>query len=201
MTRLLPLADALLPAGLEVVRAARAQGRAFGIPTDTLYGLAADPLSERGCSAILALKGRPLEKAFPVLLAGLDQLGALGVRADTALLAQLARIWPAPLTVVLPLAAPIAASGGMATLAVRVPAHDLLRSLLRAIGPVTATSANPAGSAPAMNARDVALHFPELDLVLDGGSSSESRPSTLVDLSSTPPRVLREGSFSFPANF
>lgn len=198
---ILALEEALSGEGLEKVRASRAAGRAFGIPTDTLYGLAADPLSEAGCGAILALKGRPAEKAMPVLVADVPQLAALGVVAREDLLARLARIWPAPLTVVLALRAPIAASGGGATLAVRVPDLPPLRRLLLAVGPLTATSANPAGGAPATTAAEATAALPGLDLVLDGGPSRSRIPSTLVDATELPPRVLREGAFSFRGSF
>lgn len=198
MTRVLSLSEALSGAGLEAVRALRARGGVLGIPTDTLYGLAADPLSAAGCAAVYEMKGRPAGKAMPVLVAAVGQLGALGVTADPALLERLSRLWPAPLTVVLPLASGIPASAGAPTLAVRIPAHAALRELLRAAGPLTATSANPSGSPPAASAAEVERYFPGLDLVLDGGPSTESRPSTLVDATGTPPRLLREGSFPYP---
>ncbi len=197
MTRIVPLGEA----DAAELRAIGARGGVAGIPTDTLYGLAADPLSEAGCSAILAFKGRPAEKAMSVLVADVGQLEALGVRADAALLGRLGRLWPAPLTVVLPLAAPIPASGGAATLAVRVPALAPLRELLRVTGPLVATSANLAGGRPAVSAVEVAKIFPDLDLVLDGGPSRESRPSTLVDATGPFPRVLREGAFPFAGSF
>lgn len=193
MTRILPLADALAHPLLDEVRGVRAGGGVLGIPTDTLYGLAADPLSDAACGAILALKGRPKEKAMPVLVSGIEQLAPLGVRAAPELLARLFNIWPAPLTVVLPLAEAIAASGGAPTLAIRVPDLEELRHLLEAIGPLTATSANLSGMPAATCASEVASLFPGLDLVLDGGPSRERRPSTMVDLTGTVPRLLREG--------
>lgn len=197
--RVLPLPDVLAPPLLDEVLAARARGGVLGIPTDTLYGLAADPLSRAGCETIYALKGRPAEKAMPVLVSGTEHLEALGVRITPELLARLFNVWPAPLTVILPLAVPVAASGGSPTLAVRVPAHEELRHLLEAIGPLTATSANRSGEPAATAADEVARLFPQLDLVLDGGPSRERRPSTMVDLTGPAPRLLREGPVPFPA--
>lgn len=168
----------------------------IAIPTDTLYGLAADPLSESGVGRIYALKGRSSAQALPVLGASIAQLQALGMTAPPAVLEKLAGVWPAPLTAVVPISRPIAASGGHGTLAVRIPAHTLLRGLLEGLGPLTATSANRTGGRPARSAAEVVEVFGcALDFVLDGGPSPEVLPSTLVDLTKFPPEILRSGAF------
>jgi len=183
------------------IRTLVSRGGVLGIPTDTRYGLATDPFSARGVARIDELKGRPKEKALPVLVADAVDLARLGVVADRELLARLSSIWPERLTVVLAVADPFAATAGKRSVAVRIPKDEALRELLRAVGPLTATSANRSGEAPAGSADEVERVFgPELDLVVDGGLSPERAVSTLVDATTVPPRVLREGPFVWPAS-
>lgn len=181
------------------MRARLAGGGVAAVPTETFYGLAADPLSEQGVRRVLALKGRDAGKALLVLLASRSQLAPLGVTAGAELLDRFFEIWPAPLTVVLPLARPIPASLGVSSLAVRVPAHDALRALLARIGPVTGTSLNRSGEPPCADADAAARVAPsEIDLLVDGGATPGGLPSTLLDATVSPPRVLREGAFPWP---
>ena len=192
--RLLPFTDAAhVAAAVEAVRGvARAHG-VTALPTETFYGLAAPPGDLAAVERIVAVKGRLAEKRFPVVGATLEQLDRL-VRLEGPWRGRLAAVWPAPLTVVLP-----AVSEGGGTIAVRVPAHPLLRALLAAVGPLTATSANrsgaPARSAPGEVERELGA---DLDLLLDGGATAGGLPSTLVDLTSRPPRLLRAGAFRVP---
>lgn len=175
------------------------RGGVAAIPTETFYGLAADPRSPEGVERILALKGRDAAKALLVLFAKRAQLEDLGVAAPPATLARFFGLWPAPLTVVLPLRAPIPASLGRPNLGVRMPAHAPLRRLLERIGPVTATSANRSGAEPCVDPDEVARLFPaELDVLVDGGRTPGGLPSTVVDATFDPPRRLREGAFLWP---
>jgi L-threonylcarbamoyladenylate synthase len=174
-------------------------GGLAAIPTETFYGLAADPRSSTGVERAMATKRRGEEKPLLVLCADRGQLVELGVAASGETLDRFFAIWPAPLTVVLPLAAPLPASLGAATLAVRVPAHAGLRALLRSLGPVTATSLNRAGEPPCENADDVERQFAaEIDVLVDGGPSPGGLPTTLLDATDDPPRVLRPGAFAWP---
>jgi L-threonylcarbamoyladenylate synthase len=194
--RVVPLADVFGEDVLSELREALRGGGVLGIPTDTFYGLAADPLSEPGVGRVYALKGRSAAQALPVLVASIAQLACVGVTASPDILAKLEAIWPAPLTAVLPIARPIAASGGISTLAVRVPAREELRLLLEKIGPVTGTSANRTAQPPALTAGEVTSTFGSgLDFVLDGGPASSPLPSTIVDLTKSPPEILRSGAF------
>ena len=169
------------------------------IPTETFYGLAADPLSEEGVRRVLALKGRDADKPLLVLFAFREQLTPLGVAAAPELLDRFFAIWPAPLTVILPLARPIPASLGGSSLAVRVPAHDALRALLARIGPVTGTSLNRSGDPPCTDANAAARVAPsEIDLLIDAGTTPGGLPSTLLDATVSPFRVRREGAFPWP---
>jgi len=171
----------------------------LAIPTESSYGLAADPRSERGVRRVLEIKGRDAGKALLVLVAGRPQLEGLGISASASTLDRFFALWPAPLTVVLPIRKPLPASCGGSTLAVRVPALARLRAVLEEIGPVTATSLNRAGEAPCVDPDAAARRFRgELDLLVDGGRTPGGPPSTLLDATEDPPRVLRAGAFPWP---
>jgi L-threonylcarbamoyladenylate synthase len=148
---------------------------------------------------VLELKGREQNKALLVLSTGRRQLESLGIAAAPATLDRFLALWPAPLTVILPLAEPLPASCGGRTLAVRIPAHTKLRALLEQIGPVTATSLNRAGQAPCVDPDEaVRLFDREVDLLVDGGRTPGGLPSTLLDATVDPPRLVRRGAFPWP---
>jgi len=181
------------------VDAAVAAHGVVALPTETYYGLAVGPDDDRAVERLFALKLRPREKALLVVGASLGQLEPL-VRVPGVWRARLESAWPAPLTVVLPAAAAPAAAGTGRTLAVRVPADGLLRALLALVGPLTATSANVSGGEALASADAVADALGHgLALLLDGGATPGGLPSTLIDLMSSPPRVLREGAWVPPA--
>ncbi len=173
--------------------------RAGGIvllPTDTIYGLHALASDDAAVARVADLKGRD-EKAFIVLASSVEQLTDLGVSADAALLGTLGSIWPAPLTAVLPLSAPVPASRGASTLAVRIPALDWLRELVARTGPLVSTSANRTGEPAATEPKRVARDLQDrLDAVVDGGVRA-GEPSAILDLTGTEPRFIREGDRSF----
>ena len=175
------------------------RGVVTAIPTETFYGLAVDPTNECGVSRVFEIKGRDDGKPLLVLFADRAQLDALGVAAEPARLDRFLRIWPAPLTVVLPLRSPIAASRGGATLAVRMPAAPRLRELLSAVGPLTGTSANRSGDPPLADPDAVARALgSDLELVVDDGPTAGGDPSTLIDATREALRVLRRGAFRWP---
>lgn len=183
-TRLLE-ADA--PGAVEEAAAALARGELVAFPTDTVYGLAAghDHLRK-----LYAAKDRPREKRIPVLLADAANLEASAIVTPAAR-ALAARFWPGPLTIVL-----VAPRRG--TLAFRVPANGTARRLLSLSGGgLPVTSANRSGRPDATTAQEV---LDQLDgriaLVLDGGVAQGGVPSTIVDCTSDPLRVLREGAIS-----
>lgn len=181
---------------VKACREAVARHGVIALPTETFYALAVRPDDPLAVEALLILKGRPAEKALPLVAANLRQVEEL-VCVPPAWRDRLARIWPAPLSVVLPVVRPLAACGE--TAAVRVPAHDLLRALVLELGPFTATSANRAGS-PALSEpgsveRDLGSG---LELLLDGGPTPGGLPSTLLDLTVDPPKILRQGAFQPP---
>ena len=183
----------------ELRRLLRAGGVA-AVPTETFYALAADPVNAGAVERIFRIKGRDDGSPLPVLFANRRDLEGLGVTADPRTLATYFAVWPAPLTVVLPIRAPIAASRGAATLAVRLPASGPLRELLLAVGPLTGTSANRSGAPPLSDPDTLEAQFrSEIDVLVDGGPTPGGLPSTLVDATREPPVVLRPGAHAWPA--
>jgi L-threonylcarbamoyladenylate synthase len=170
-------------------------GGVIALPTETFYGLAADPWSEAGVRRICQMKGRDDVKALPVLFATRAQLARLQVEAEARVLDSYFQIWPAPLTVVFAIRDPIAASRGLKKLGVRMPSDRRLRTLLESLGPVTGTSVNRSGSPPLDDPDAVeALFRREIDWLVDGGRTPGGKPSTVVDATARPPLVLREGA-------
>ena len=176
-------------------------GGVVAIPTDTLYGLAADPWSRVAVARVFAVKRREATQAVPLIAADLQQatqwLGELpsaGVRLADA-------FWPGPLSLVIrrPSTIPLEVSGGLESLAVRVPAHEVARALCRACGrPLTATSANLSAQPASANPDDVAASLgPRLDLLLDAGQTAGGPPSTIVDVTGPELRLVRPGAVSW----
>lgn len=186
----------------EVPRRAVERGAVLAIPTESSYGLAVDPRNRQAVEAVYRLKERDAGKPLPVVVAAAADTALLGVDPRCRELARAAACWPAPLTAVLPLAdgAPeLPAAAGGPTVAVRVPAHEELRDLLAAVGPLTATSANPSGGAPIVDPAQLAALGDgggvEL-LLVDGGVLPGGPPSTLVAFTADGAvEVLRAGPF------
>jgi L-threonylcarbamoyladenylate synthase len=181
------------------LRDALARGGVAAIPTETFYGLATSPWSAEGCARIVAMKGRPEQKALPVVAASAGDLETLGIDAPPETVRRFAALWPAALTVVFAVREPLACSAGERSLAVRVPAHADLRSLLASTGPLTATSANLSGEPALASPRRVFDAFGDaVDVLVDGGDTPGGLPSTIVDARVDPPRVVRAGAFPWP---
>jgi len=184
--------DRLLPTEDGVQRAAALLrgGAIVAFPTDTVYGVGLAATHRARLAALFELKDRPPEKQVAMLVADLAQAIEAGWDADERAHRLSDRFWPGALTLVLP-----AAAGG--TQGFRVPDHALTIDLIRLTGPILATSANRSGEPDTLGADDVLIAFAtqqdELDAVLDGGAVPGGVPSTVIDLSVTPARILREG--------
>jgi tRNA threonylcarbamoyl adenosine modification protein (Sua5/YciO/YrdC/YwlC family) len=177
-----------------------AAGGVVLIPTESYYGLGADPLQPTAVQRVAGLKGRPGDLGMPVVCCDWDQIDAL-VEVPATYRVKLSRLWPAALTVVAPQRIETAAARS-GTLAVRIPDHDLLRVLLYRVGPLTATSANRHGTPPSVTVSSaLASLFDEPDLVLDGGELAGGRVSTLVDLTADEPLVIRPGAAGWEERF
>jgi L-threonylcarbamoyladenylate synthase len=183
--RLPPTADGLAAAA-DLLR----DGGLVAFPTDTVYGVACLASLPDRVEGLFALKRRPLDRRIPMLVSGLDELPD-GWVVDQRARALADRFWPGALTLVLP------AAGGEATQAFRAPDHPVALGLIRAAGPLSATSANVSDEPDTLDADDVLVAFAtqadELDAVIDGGRVPGGVASTVLDLSVTPARVLREG--------
>jgi L-threonylcarbamoyladenylate synthase len=191
-----PQSDAIQEAATWIRR-----GGVIAMPTDTLYGLAADPFNPAAVARVFEVKGRPAERALPLIAADAAQVAA-HFGALTPLAQRMAeRFWPGPLTLLLP-AAPALAAGvaaGTGRVGVRVPAHDVARAICAAVGkPITATSANVSGAAATADPDVVERTLgPTIDLLLDTGAARGGAPSTIVDASGEAPRIVRTGAISW----
>jgi L-threonylcarbamoyladenylate synthase len=183
------------------VRALLRRGGVLAIPTESSYGLGADPRNPAGVEAIYRIKQRERGKPLPVVVSGRGQLAELGVDLGAGpnlyIVERLCELWPAPLTVLLRISHPLPAAAGEARLAVRVPDHEKLRELLSALGNgLTATSANRSGGEPALDPSAAAeLLAGEDAMVVDGGVLPGGPPSTLAAIEGGWPVVLRKGRF------
>ena len=181
------------PISIDQAAAAIRAGRVVVVPTDTVYGLACDPANPGAVERIYAAKGRPPQLELNLLAADIAQLEGLVEMGETAR-ALASAFWPGPLSLVCPagerrLAIPRLGT----TLMVRVPGHPLLLRLLEVAGPVASTSANRHGEPPALTAAQAEhLLGPGFGGILDGGPGA-GMASTIIDVSSRPPRLLREG--------
>jgi L-threonylcarbamoyladenylate synthase len=191
-----PQRDAIQEAAKWIVN-----GGVVALPTDTLYGLAADPFSANAVARVFAVKGRAAERALPLIAADAGQvtmhLGRLPAVAQ--LLAE--RFWPGPLTLLLPAPPALAAdvTGGTGKVGVRVPADPVARAICAEAGqPITATSANVSGE-PATADPDVVERTlgDRLDLLIDTGTTRGGAPSTIVDATGAELMLVRAGAISW----
>ncbi|MBM4466145.1 MAG: threonylcarbamoyl-AMP synthase [Chloroflexi bacterium] len=193
----------VLPAnGDAIAVAARilAEGGLVAFPTDTVYGVGAHAFQPDAVERIYTAKIRPRDKAIPILLARAEDLALVAERiTETAwLLAE--RFWPGGLTLVLPRKAsvPDVVSAGGPTVAVRVPDHPAPQALIAALGaPLAATSANLSGRPSPVTAQEVEAELGgRIELILDGGRCPGGVPSTVLDLTTDPPTILRVGAIT-----
>lgn len=165
--------------------------------TDTFYGLGADPFNAGAVTRIRTLKGRD-NKPILLLISDLDELERLIVEPSREFLDLAEKFWPGPLTIIGKATPdlPPEITAGTGTVGVRLPNDDVVRKLVRECGgALTATSANPAGRSPACSAEEVRAYFPEgIDLIVDGGEVTVKEPSTVLDATTSPPRIVREGA-------
>ncbi|MGB5049007.1 MAG: L-threonylcarbamoyladenylate synthase, partial [Caldilineaceae bacterium] len=172
-------------------------GQVIAAPTDTVYGLVCRYDRRGAIEELYRVKERPPEKALPVLLGDESQLAQV-VEGELSALAQelIACFWPGPLTLILPALPhlpPVLTAGG-STVGVRIPDQPFLRELARQAGPLASSSANRSRGAECHSAAEVLAQLDgRIPLLVDGGSSPLAQASTVLDLTTTPPRILREG--------
>ncbi len=185
--------DSLAPA-LEILR----RGGLVAFPTDTVYGVGALAFDPVAVASIYAAKARPAEKAIPVLIGDVDDLGRVSDDIPPLALILAARFWPGPLTLVVPKSVHLPGIVSAApTVGVRVPDHPAARALLRAAGPMAVTSANLSGQPSPSSADEVLAQLNgRIPLILDGGVTPGGIPSTVVNCLGAEPAILREGPLS-----
>ena len=177
-------------------------GECIGMPTETVYGLAADGLNPQAVARIFEIKKRPsfnplilhVARSYPI-----DTLAQLNPNAERLIQA----FWPGPLTILLPKKkiVPDLVTAGLSTVALRSPSHSVAQELLQRFGgPLAAPSANRFGRISPTDAQAVAEELgAAVSAILDGGSCAIGIESTIADLSSHPPRILRKGAVSSDA--
>jgi L-threonylcarbamoyladenylate synthase len=176
-------------------------GGLVAIPTDTLYGLAADPFSAAAVARVFAVKGRAAERALPVIAADGAQAEEYLGRLPEAGQRLAERFWPGPLTLVVSAPRTLArdVTGGTGTVGVRVPGDAVARAICAEAGrPITATSANVSGEPATADPDQVERTLGDrLDLLVDTGMTRGGAPSTIVDVTGADPVLVRAGAISW----
>jgi len=180
-------------------------GGVIGFPTDTAYGLGADPFQESSVRRIFEIKGRPENKPILVLVDSMDMLEQIVDCSQVSGIVKLlaGRFWPGPLTMILPVGPEHGnvtrlVTAGTGTIGVRWPDAPFARRLIHAFGgPITATSANKSGQPSTASADEVRAQLGmDLEMLIDGGTLTSPLGSTMLDLTQRRPTIVREGPVS-----
>ncbi len=189
-------------AGLTAARSALKSGRLAVIPTDTLYGIAADAFDSSAVAALLAAKRRGRDMPVPVLVGSWNTIDGLVFSVRPQARDLIRAFWPGALSLVVQQAPSLAWDLGDArgTVMLRMPLHPVALELLREVGPLAVSSANVSGQPPATTVGEARDQLGELvGVYLDGGKAEHALASTIVDLTADTPRILREGAVSTAA--
>ncbi len=186
--------------GIEKAASLLADGGLVAIPTETVYGLAANALNSAAVASIFTAKGRPSDNPLIVHIADEADWAPLVTHIPDNARALANAFWPGPLTIILPAAncVPKEVTGGLTTVAVRFPSHPIAQAVILASGcPLAAPSANRSGSpSPTNSARVIEDMNGRIDAIVDGGDCDVGVESTVIDLCHTPPRLLRPGGIT-----
>lgn len=183
-------------AALDAAVQALEKGGLVVLPTDTVYGIGADAFNPQAVTRLLAAKGRGRQMPPPVLVGGLEVLDALATEIPPQVRALVERFWPGALTIILRAQPSLTWDLGdtAGTVALRMPDHPVALALLQRWGPMAVTSANLTGEAAAETAEQAEQYFAaQVQVYLDGGQSAGPVPSTIVDATTTPLRIVRAG--------
>ena len=198
MTQRLPTTtDEERETAIEAASLAVQRGQLVVIPTDTVYGVAADAFDPEAVSELLAAKGRGREMPPPVLVSSATTVDALATSIPAYARALIEEFWPGPLTLVLQQQRSLQWDLGdtRGTVAVRMPDHELAREILERTGPLAVSSANTTGH-PAATDADQAEEMLDglVELIVDGGPVAAGEASTIIDATGEQGRVLRRGA-------
>ena len=186
-------------AAIDAAVAAVIDGDCIVLPTDTVYGIGADAASAQAVNGLLNAKERGRDMPPPVLIAEVSMLRALTEEVTDDVLALAEAFWPGALTLVVNAHEHLNMDLGDRgrTIAVRVPDHEFTRELLRATGPLAVSSANVSGQPAATTVEEAKRQLGKrVRVYLDGGPAGEGEPSTIVDVTSGTPVILRQGRIS-----
>lgn len=186
-------------AAIDAAALAIQRGRLVVLPTDTVYGIAADAFDAEAVARLLAAKGRGREMPPPVLVSTATTLDALATKVPDYARALTNAFLPGPLTLICHEQASLRWDLGdtRGTVAVRMPDHELTREILDRTGPLAVSSANLTGSPAATDAAEAAEMLADrVAVIVDGGASSGGVPSTIVDATGARPRLLRLGAIT-----
>lgn len=184
-------------AGLTAARTTLKSGRLAVIPTDTVYGIAADAFDSAAVAALLAAKRRGRDMPVPVLVGSWNTIDGLVFSVQPQARDLIRAFWPGGLSLVVQQAPSLAWDLGDArgTVMLRMPLHPIALELLREVGPMAVSSANVSGQPPAATVAEARAQLGEqVGVYLDGGQAEHGVPSTIVDLTGDRPRVLRAGA-------
>ncbi len=188
------------PHVLEYAASLIRRGEVVGIPTDTLYGLAADPFNLAAIERVFRIKGRVETKALPILIDSVASAEILARALPDAFHRLAKAFWPGGLTLIVEASdrLPLKVTGNTGRVALRRPNSGVVTKLLEKVqGPVTGTSANLSGFPPCSSAEQVAKQLGErLPLILDAGETGKTIASTIVDVRGDDWRIVREGAIS-----
>ncbi|OGO52907.1 MAG: threonylcarbamoyl-AMP synthase [Chloroflexi bacterium RBG_16_68_14] len=185
---------AALKRAVEVLR----RGGLVAYPTDTVYGLAADPANPQAVEKLFEAKRRPPNQPVPLLLASAADVALVVSDVPEVARRLMDAFWPGALTIVLRKAPSFQSAAVGETVGLRVPDHPVPRELARLLGgPITGTSSNVSGGPEPLTADEARSQLGDaVDLILDGDRCPGGRPSTVVDCTVEPPRIVREGAIS-----
>jgi tRNA threonylcarbamoyl adenosine modification protein (Sua5/YciO/YrdC/YwlC family) len=189
--------DTSLLEGMRKAKLALAKGDLVVVPTDTVYGLAADAFNADAVQALLDAKGRGRQSPPPVLIPNVDSLYALADTVSDTALKLAEKFWPGPLTMIFRAQASLQWDLGetRGTVALRVPNHKITLALLAESGPLAVSSANLTGEPAANNAQQAQNYLGDkVAVYLDGGEAALGEASTILDLTGEKVRIVREGA-------
>lgn len=175
-------------------------GGMIAFPTDTTYGLGVNPFDDKAVSRVFELKKRDVNKPLIILINDKQQIDQLVVDISPVAYRLIEQLWPGPLTLIFKTSAEIASFrvGESSKIGIRLPQSPIAQELIRLSKiPITASSANPSGQPSSLSAKQVTDYFgKQVDFVIDGGPAGDRQESTVLDVSITPPRLIRAGAVS-----
>ena len=185
----------LLNQAVQILR----DGGVVAFPTDTVYGVGVDPSQPEAVRKLYRIKGRPEDKPIAILVGSIEDVARVAQTPSRTFSRLADRFWPGGLTLIVETRElPPEITAGGSTVGVRMPDHPLTLELLRGFGgPIATTSANRSGENPATSAEEVGAQLGDrVNLIVDGGDTITKVASTVLDLSVSPPKILRHGGIS-----